>query len=74
MATHSSILAWKIPWTEGLVDCCPGGLKELHMTEHAHTYLCVYIIYHIKLESQNRLLSLFGYKFISEMEKLSPLL
>ena len=23
MATHSSILAWKIPWTEG-----PGGLQS----------------------------------------------
>ena len=35
MATHPSILAWKIPWTEN-----PGGLqymggKELDMTEHA---------------------------------------
>ena len=42
MATHSSILAWRIPWTEE-----PGGLqswgrKELDMneaTEHAHTGL-----------------------------------
>ena len=37
MATQSSILAWKIPWTEE-----PGGLpswdhKELDMTEHTHT-------------------------------------
>ena len=37
MSTHSSILAWEIPWTEE-----PGGLyivhriaKELDMTEHA---------------------------------------
>ena len=35
MATHSSILAWRIPWTEE-----PGGLqsmghKELGMTEAA---------------------------------------
>ena len=32
MATHSSILAWEIPWTEE-----PGGLqssKESDMTEH----------------------------------------
>ena len=25
MATHSSTLAWKIPWTEGLVGCSPWG-------------------------------------------------
>ena len=28
MATHSSILAWRIPWT-----VCPWGLKESNMTE-----------------------------------------
>ena len=34
MATHSSILAWEIPWTEepgGLHS--PGDHKELDMTE-----------------------------------------
>ena len=36
MATHSSILAWEIPWTEE-----PGGLqsiahKELDTTEHTY--------------------------------------
>ena len=34
MASHSSILAWKIPWTEELVGYNPGGHKELDMTEH----------------------------------------
>ena len=33
MATHSSILAWEIPWTESLVDYSPWGHKEKHMTE-----------------------------------------
>ena len=34
MATHSSVLAWKIPWTEepdGLYN--PWGRKESDMTE-----------------------------------------
>ena len=30
MATHSSILAWRIPWTE---EPRPGGRKQLDMTE-----------------------------------------
>ena len=39
MATHSSTLAWEIPWTEE-----PGGLqsmdcKELHTTKHLHLLL-----------------------------------
>ena len=37
MATHSSILAWEIPWTEE-----PGGLQSMGsqrvgVTEHSHT-------------------------------------
>ena len=36
MATHSRILAWRIPWTEE-----PGGLQSIELdmieaTEHAH--------------------------------------
>ena len=34
MATHSSIVAWRIPWTESLVGFSPWHLKELDMTEH----------------------------------------
>ena len=33
MATHSCILAWKIPWTEELLGYSPCGHKELDMTE-----------------------------------------
>ena len=33
MATPSSILAWKIPWTEEPVGYSPWGRKELDMTE-----------------------------------------
>ena len=33
MATHSSILAWRIPWTRSLVGYSPWGRKESDMTE-----------------------------------------
>ena len=39
MATHSSVLAWRIPWTEEPGGCSPWGCKELdttEVTEHAH--------------------------------------
>ena len=40
MATHSSILAWRMPWTEKLVGYSPWGRKESDMTEAAqHTLL-----------------------------------
>ena len=42
VATHSSILAWKIPWTEEPGRLHPWGHKEPDTTErlsiHAHTY------------------------------------
>ena len=37
MATHSSIFAWKIPWTEVPVDYRLWGHKESDTTERAHT-------------------------------------
>ena len=39
MATHSSILAWGIPWTEELVGYSPQVRKESNSTEvseHVH--------------------------------------
>ena len=40
MATYSSILVWRTPWTEDLAGYSPWGCKELAMTEpltHTHT-------------------------------------
>ena len=37
MATNSSILAEKIPWTGSLVGYSPRGLIESDKAEHAHT-------------------------------------
>ena len=36
MATHSSILAWRIPWTEELGGLQSTGCKESDMTERLH--------------------------------------
>ena len=36
MATHSSILAWRIPRTESLVGYSPWGCKESDTTERLH--------------------------------------
>ena len=33
MGTHSSILAWRIPWQRSLVGCGARGCKELDITE-----------------------------------------
>ena len=37
MATHYSILAWRIPWTKEPGGLHPWGLKESNTTQHTHT-------------------------------------
>ena len=37
MATHSSILAWEIPWAEEPSGLQSMGLQESDTTGHAHT-------------------------------------
>ena len=38
MVTHSSILTWKIPWTEEAGRLQSTGLQESDTTEHTHTH------------------------------------
>ena len=41
MATHSSIVDWRIPWTRSLASYSPRSNKELHRTEateHVYTH------------------------------------
>ena len=38
MATHSSILAWRIPWTEELNRLCsPGSQSQTQLSKLEHT-------------------------------------
>ena len=41
LATHSSILAWRIQWTEGLVSDSPQGCKESDTTKETQ-HACIY--------------------------------
>ena len=41
-ATHSSILAWRIPWTEELAGCSPWSHQESDTTEqHFHFFFSI---------------------------------
>ena len=42
MTTHTSILAWKIPWTEEPVGYSPWGRKESDMTERLSMNVCAF--------------------------------
>ena len=44
MATHSCILAWRIPWTEEHGGFSPWDRKELDMTEQLTLSLLLYLI------------------------------
>ena len=41
MATHSSILAWRIQWTEDLVGYSPPDCKESDTTERLHFHFSI---------------------------------
>ena len=45
MAAHSSILAWKIPWTRSLLGYHPWGHKESDMTERLHFHFLSDILF-----------------------------
>ena len=53
MATHSSILAWRIPWTEGLGRLQSMGSQEPDMTEwlNNNKYIYIYIYLQSFLDS-----------------------
>ena len=44
MATHSSILAWRIPWRRSLAGCGPWDGTESDMTEHTHNMRDVFFL------------------------------
>ena len=59
VATHSSVLVWKIPWTEE-----PGGLQSMESQSptrlSTHTQLCVLeYISEVNIRPTNRLYLLF---------------
>ena len=47
MATHSSILAWRIPWTEEPGGYSPRGRKESDMNERLHSLTLFWLKYHL---------------------------
>ena len=44
IATHSSTLAWKIPWMEEPLGYSSWDCKELDMTEQLHYSLRIYFL------------------------------
>ena len=48
MATHSSILVWRIPWTEEL-----GGLQSRSDLAHWHTRVVVRFLYSVKVAMES---------------------
>ena len=47
MATHSSILAWRVPWTEEPESFSSRGLKEWGMTEQLTLFFSNFLFFYI---------------------------
>ena len=43
MGTHSSILAWEIPWTEDTGGLQVHRVAEMDMAEHTHTHIYILV-------------------------------
>ena len=51
MATHSSILAWRIPWTESHVGYSPWGPKQSDTTERLK--VCTHVHMGVRAHTHN---------------------
>ena len=71
MATHSSILAWRIPWTEEPGRLQPMGHKELDMTDCLTTHACTHTHTHTWVEFLSFLHALFLLAALCSMWDLS---
>ena len=60
MATHSSILAWRIPWTDEPGWYSPWGCRESDMTERLTLSLSRHILYPFLCRWTFRLLPCLG--------------
>ena len=64
MATHSSILAWKIPWTEK-----PDGLQSMGVTKswtQLHTHIHIYYVLRLASLRIIEILPRFLFQSLSE--------
>ena len=64
MVTHSSILAWKFPWTEESGGLQSMGPKELDTTEHLTKYIYIYTHTHTHTHTHIHLLHVYIYIYI----------
>ena len=62
MATHSSTLAWRIPWMEELGGLQSMGHKESDTTERLHFHYCAHLCRKCSLDVSN---------FLDEISSLS---
>ena len=65
MATQSSTLAWKIPWTEEPGGYSPWGRKELDTTEQLH-FMCDFTSHIYSDNPQNYV---FNFDFSTQLQK-----
>ena len=60
MATHSSILAWEIPWTKETDELQSMGSQKLDMTEPLSTRVCTCAHAHVHTHTHTHTRMLSG--------------
>ena len=70
MVTHSSILAWKIPWMRSLACYSPWSRKESDMTERLHFHFSCILAWRIPWTEEPSRLQSTGSKELDTTEQL----
>ena len=71
MATHSSILAWRIPWTEELGELQSTGRKESDTTERLHFHFQKWDIILLSLFNHLQMLFIESLNVFSTVSRFS---
>ena len=58
MTTHSTILAWKILWTEESGGCSPWGDKESDTTDHSIAQQWLHVVKQVKRTKHKKSVSI----------------
>ena len=69
LATHSSTLVWRIPWTEELAYDSPWGHKESDMTEHTCAYTHTHTHTHTHTSSTCQIVDVLPHGELTEWVK-----
>ena len=73
MATHSSLLAWRIPWTEAPTGLQSMGLQRVGHDWLTHTHAGITSLFHLlNTQAKRDSLPVFSWKLLCTLRRVKP--